>query len=64
MTTQPRAPDSPCPMLGRGGRAAAAQRHRTDRHGIAALGHGIAAVLIKFDRTRPGAPPGAGGSTP
>ena len=63
MTTQPPAPDSPCTPLGHGRRAAAAHRRRTGRHGIAALGHRIAAVLIKSDGYRPGAPRGEGGST-
>jgi hypothetical protein len=63
MTTQPPAPNSPCTQLAHRGRAAPADRRRTSRHGIAALGHRIAALLIKSDRSRPGAPRGEGGST-
>ena len=63
MTTQPAAPDSPCTQLAHRRRAAAAYRRRTSRNGIAALGHRIAAVLIKSDGSRPGAPRGEGGST-
>jgi hypothetical protein len=62
MTTKPAAPDSPCTPLAHRGRAAAAHR-RTSRHGIAALGHRIAAVLSKSHGSRPGAPLGEGGST-
>ena len=63
MTMQPPAPDSRCTRLGHLRRAAAAQRRRTSRHGIAAPGHRIAAVLIKSDGSTPGAPRGEGGST-
>jgi hypothetical protein len=38
-------------------------RRRTDGHGIAVLGHRIAAVLVKCRGARPEAPPPAGGST-
>jgi hypothetical protein len=39
------------------------RRRRTDRHGIAVLGHRIAAVLIDSGDARAGAPQGARAST-
>jgi len=63
MTMQRPSPDTPCTQLSHRKRANPAHRCRPDRHGIVAPGHKIAAVLIKSDRCRPGAPRGAGGST-
>ena len=60
MNTPHPAPDSVCTPLGQRRRATAAGRCRTGRHGIVALGHRIAAVLIKSDGYRPGAPRGEG----
>jgi hypothetical protein len=62
MNTQHPTSDSSCTQLGHGRHATAAHRHRTSRYAIAALGHRIAAGLIKSDGFRPGAPPGEGGS--
>jgi hypothetical protein len=63
MTTQQPEAETMSTQLGHRGHVTITRRRRTDGHGIAVLGHRIAAVLVKCRGARREAPPAAGGST-